>query len=137
MTESWSTDGGASWSPMRCTRLANPNAGDDAVMLVDGRQLLDYNPSRRLRTPLTGAVSGDGQYWRDVLVRETGGGEYSYPAVIQGSDTRILVTYRWNRSAVAHVVPDPYRLGGKLDRGSRSEGSAPTKAMERESGGPP
>ena len=114
MTESWSTDGGATWSPMRCTRLPNPNSGCDAVTLVDGRQLLVYNPSRSMRTPLTVAVSEDGQHWRDVLVLEAGVGEYSYPAVIQGSDTRVHITYSWNQSAIAHVALDPSRLGGRF-----------------------
>lgn len=112
LTESWSTDRGATWSPMRCTRLPNPNSGCDAVTLVDGRQLLVYNPTRRLRTPLTVAMSEEGRHWQDVLVLEAGAGEYSYPAVIQGSDSQVHVTYSWNQTAIAHVVLDPRRLGG-------------------------
>lgn len=110
--ESWSRDGGRSWSPLRLTSLPNPNAGTDAVTLADGRHLLVYNPSFRRRTPLVLALSADGRNWRDGLVLESGAGEYSYPAVIQTADGRVHVTYSWNLSRIRHLVIDPDRLPG-------------------------
>ena len=47
VSQSWSRDGGVSWSDMGATELPNPSAGTDAVSLQDGRQLLVYNHSTK------------------------------------------------------------------------------------------
>ncbi len=111
VAESWSWDGGASWSEMALTRLPNPNSGTDAVSLADGRQLLVYNHSAHKRSPLNVAISEDGKEWKAAFVLETGLGEYSYPAVIQTSDGLVHVTYTWLLRRIKHVVLDPARLG--------------------------
>lgn len=110
IVESESTDGGLTWNPLRTTSLPNPDSGIDAVMLRDGRALLVYNPSRWRRSPLRVAVSDDGMDWRDVLTLEDGWGEYSYPAVIQGADGRVHVTYTWKRERIRHAIVDPRRM---------------------------
>ena len=110
MFETWSSDGGASWSPVMSLFLPNPNAGIDAVTLRDGRQLVVYNHSWQSRTPLNVAVSRDGERWDAALVLEDSAGEYSYPAVIQTSDGLVHVTYTWQRTRIKHVVIDPARL---------------------------
>lgn len=110
ITESWSEDGGATWGPMRATALANPDSGIDAAMLRDGRAVLVYNPSPRGRTPIALAVSADGRDWRPSLVLEDGPGEFSYPAVVQGHDDRVHVTYTWNRRRIRHVTLAPDEL---------------------------
>src|SRR5262245_36213218 len=79
IVESWSDDGGKTWSEMKKTELPNPNSGIDAVTLKDGRHLLIYNPTRIARTPLSLALSQDGKKWDEVLKLETERGEYSYP----------------------------------------------------------
>jgi predicted neuraminidase len=109
ITESWSEDGGKTWSPMQLTTLINPNSGIDAVMLKDGRALLVYNHSRR-RSPLNVAVSADGRIWQAALTLESQPGEYSYPAVIQTSDGLVHITYTWKRQRIRHVVVDPKKL---------------------------
>ncbi|HVT28312.1 MAG TPA: sialidase family protein, partial [Lacipirellulaceae bacterium] len=85
-----SVDGGKTWSQLKSTQLPNPSSGIDAVTLADGRQLLVYNHSRRLRedsdigqsrSVLNVAVSSDGKHWQAALVLEDSPGEYSYPAV--------------------------------------------------------
>jgi len=109
VTESWSDDGGRTWSPMTATELPNPNAGTDAVTLADGRQLLVYNHTTRGgpfpagRNMLNVAVSTDGKNWRPVLTLEKDKGEFSYPAVIQASDGRVHITYTYQRRSVKHV----------------------------------
>ena len=108
--ETWSSDAGRSWTPLRLTTLPNPNAGTDAVTLADGRQLLVYNHTPRGRTPLNVAVSDDGVAWHAALTLETEPGEYSYPAVIQTSDRRVHITYTWKRQRVKHVVLDAAAL---------------------------
>ena len=110
ITESWSEDGGKSWSPMKATTLPNPNSGIDAVSLQDGRALLVYNHTERSRSPLNVAVSKDGKAWKAALTLEEQPGEYSYPAVIQSSDGLVHVTYTWKRERIKHVVIDPGKL---------------------------
>lgn len=110
VTESWSEDGGRTWSRMSASALANPSAGIDAVRLADGRFLLAYNPTTSGRSPLALAVSGDGRSWRSALTLEDAPGEYSYPALIQTRDGRVHVTYTWRRERIKHVVVDPAGL---------------------------
>jgi predicted neuraminidase len=116
VSQSWSDDGGESWSPMTATELPNPNAGTDAVTLQDGRQLLVYNHTVREsefpsgRNMLNVALSSDGEHWEPVLTLERQEGEYSYPAVIQSSDGKVHITYTYRRNGVKYVVVDPAEL---------------------------
>jgi predicted neuraminidase len=74
------------------------------VSLRDGRALLVYNHTTGGRTPLNLALSTDGAAWQSACVLEDAAGEYSYPAVIQGGDGRIHLTYTWNRRRVRYVA---------------------------------
>ncbi len=112
--QSWSMNGGKSWTPLSETNLPNPNSGTDAVTLADGRHLLVYNRCgmiegkwRGERTPLNAAVSSDGINWKNVIVLENDPGEYSYPAVIQTKDGLVHITYTFNRDTIKHVIIDP------------------------------
>ncbi len=111
IVESWSTDGGNTWSRMAKINLPNPNSGTDAVTLRNGTQVLVYNPTTRGkqwdngRQKLSVAVSKDGADWKEVVVLENEKkGEFSYPAVIQASDGKVHITYTHNRKNVKHVV---------------------------------
>lgn len=108
--ETWSEDGGRTWTPLALTALPNPNAGIDAVTLRDGRHLVVYNHTTQGRSPLNVAVSRDGRAWEAALVLEGEPGEFSYPAVIQSADGLVHITYTWKRQRVRHVVIDPARL---------------------------
>jgi predicted neuraminidase len=108
--ETWSTDGGKTWSATALTALPNPNAGIDAVTLKDGRHLIVYNHTPKGRSPLNVALSRDGKVWEAALVLESEPGEYSYPAIIQGADGLVHITYTWKRLRVKHVAIDPKRL---------------------------
>ena len=110
VTESWSEDGGKTWSPMKATALPNPSAGIDAVKLTDGRFLLIYNPVAKGRNRLDIAISADGQSWKQAVELENSPGEYSYPAIIRGNDGRIHATYTWKRERIRHVVIDGKQL---------------------------
>ena len=110
IAESWSRDGGITWSEMTLTELPNPNAGIDAVVLDDGRALLVYNHTERGRETLNVAVSDDGTSWEAALVLENQPGEYSYPAVIQTPDGLVHVTYTYDRRNIKHVVIDPQKI---------------------------
>lgn len=111
IVESWSTDGGASWSPLAQTTLLNPNSGTDAVTLKNGTQLLVYNPALpgkdwfNGRSQLRVAQSADGVAWHDVATLENGTTEeYSYPAIIEAQDGQVHITYTYNRQNIKHVV---------------------------------
>lgn len=113
VAETWSDDGGKTWSPLQKTNLPNPNSGTDAVTLHDGRHVLVYNPVSPPpgqwggpRTPLEVAISADGKTWERLAVLEREPGEFSYPAVIQTADGLIHVTYTWKRKRIRHVVLD-------------------------------
>ncbi len=116
--ETWSNDGGLTWSPMTLGLLPNPNSGIDALTLKDGRHLLVYNHVGQTdlfgggkRAVLNVAVSEDGKNWQAALVLEQQAGkEFSYPAVIQSNDGLVHVTYTWQRTRVKHVVLDPAKL---------------------------
>ena len=107
VVESWSNDGGKTFSRLRQTSLRNPNSGIDAVKLKDGRALLVYNDTPRGRSPLNIASSTDGITWNNVVLLESEPGEYSYPAIIQTADGKVHVTYTWKRKLIRHVILKP------------------------------
>lgn len=116
LAESWSRDGGKTWSKPTATTLPNPNAGTDATTLQDGRQILIYNHTVRRapfpanRNMLNVAVSNDGKSWKTVLTLERDKSEYSYPTVIQDDSGIIHVVYTWRRQTVKHVEINPSEL---------------------------
>lgn len=111
VVQSWSKDGGKTWSEITPTKLPNPNSGTDALTLSDGRQLIVYNPLEKGRHILAVALSDDGENWKQVLTLEKEErGEFSYPAVIQAADGRAHITYTWMRQSVKHVVLDAAKL---------------------------
>jgi predicted neuraminidase len=60
--------------------------------------------------PLNVAVSADGKTWQAALALEDQPGEYSYPAVIQGRDGTVHITYTWKRQRIRYVALDPAKL---------------------------
>lgn len=118
--QSWSRDGGKTWSAMSATELPNNNSGTDAVTLKDGRQLLVYNhvlpdstwvKGKGPRTPLNVSISKDGKKWYAALVLEDSPvSQYSYPSVIQGKDGMIHIVYTWRRERIKYVKIDPSKL---------------------------
>ncbi len=110
IAQAWSSDDGQTWGEMTLSTLPNPNSGIDAVTLRDGRQLVVYNHGTAGREVLNVALSSDGLHWQAALVLEDQPGEYSYPAVIQGADGLVHITYSWQRRRICHVVVDPNLL---------------------------
>lgn len=118
ISQSWSEDGGQTWTEMTATALPNPNSGTDAVTLKDGRHLLVYNHSTKAgeepkgRNILNLATSKDGKSWKPVMTLENEPIEdgYAYPAIIQTGDGLVHITYTYNRRSIKHVVIDPAEL---------------------------
>lgn len=118
--QTWSNDGGKTWSEMSALDLPNNNSGTDAVTLHDGRQLLVYNhvlpdsswvKGKGPRTPLNVALSQDGKKWYAALVLEDSPiSQYSYPSVIQSKDGMVHIVYTWRREKIKYVKIDPSKL---------------------------
>ena len=110
LATSFSNDGGETWSKVTLTDIPNNQSGTDAVTLHDGRHLLAYNDFGTLmgtrkgpRTPLSLAISDDGTHWRHLMTLEDSPiGEYSYPAIIEGRDGSIHLTYTWRRERIVY-----------------------------------
>ncbi len=98
-----SLDRGVTWTQARPIDLPNPNSGIDAVALKDGRVVLIFNNSDRHRAPLNLAVSRDGEHFTIFQTLEDQPGEYSYPAMIQGRDGDLHITYTWQRKRIRYV----------------------------------
>jgi predicted neuraminidase len=111
VVHAWSDDGGMTWGKLTKTELLNPNSGTDAVTLKNGKQLIVYNPDVpgkdwfNGRGKLRVAASLDGQTWKDIAVLEDGNKEeFSYPAIIEGSDGLVHITYTYDRRNIKHAV---------------------------------
>ena len=116
MGETWSTDGGKTWSAMTKGPLPNNNAGFDGVTMADGRQFLVYNHTTGGRKVLNLAVSKDGKNWDAAMLLEDkktydGSGAYAaYPAAIQAADGKIHIVYTWKRRKINYVAVDPAKF---------------------------
>ena len=103
-----SSDRGRTWSAAEPIDLPNPNSAIDAVGVDDGRIALVYNHTDHGRTPLNVAYSrDDGVTWEPGPVLEHGPGEYSYAAVVRGSDATLHVTYTWGRERIRYTTIHP------------------------------
>jgi predicted neuraminidase len=99
-----SIDNGLTWTPAHPIDVPNPNSGIDAVSLRDGRIVLVYNNTVTGRSPLNLAVSHDGEHFRMFYTLENEpGAEFSYPAMIQGQNGDLLITYTWKRRKIRYV----------------------------------
>ena len=98
-----SADLGITWTAAHPIDLPNPSTGVDVVRLKDGRLVMVYNHTAKGRTPLNLAVSSDGEKWSMFHTLESEPGEYSYPAMIQGADGNLHITYTWKRQRIKYV----------------------------------
>jgi predicted neuraminidase len=103
-----SQDGGKTWSPGVNSQFKNPNAAVDFIKLRSGNLLLVFNDSMNERTPLTVALSADGDrtwVWQRNVAE--GPHDYGYPMAVQTQDGRIhLIFTSHERTVVNHAVFD-------------------------------
>jgi predicted neuraminidase len=114
LVRSESRDGGRTWSLGSDSSFPNPNAAVDFLRLQNGHLLLVYNDSMSRRTPLTAAISTDGDksYPHRRNLAE-GPGDFAYPFAIQTRDGKIHVVYTSNgRSVINHAVFDETAILG-------------------------
>ncbi|HQR06923.1 MAG TPA: exo-alpha-sialidase, partial [Gemmatales bacterium] len=102
-----SRDGGCTWAKGEETIFKNPNAAVDFLRLKKGHHLLIFNDCTSGRTPLTVALSTDGDKTfphRRNLVEGTEG-DFAYPYAIQTDDGKIHLVFTANdRSTIYHAV---------------------------------
>jgi len=103
-----SRDGGRTWSEGRDSQFPNPNAAVDFLGLRNGHLLLVYNDSMSRRTPLTVAISTDGDgTWPHKRNIAEGPGSFAYPVAIQTQDGKIHIVYTSdNRTVIRRAVFD-------------------------------
>lgn len=106
IVRSESRDGGATWLPGRNSSFPNPNSAVEFLKLRSGALLLVYNDSMSDRTPLTAALSTDGD--RTYASRRNiaeGRNSFAYPTGFQASDGTIHIVYTSDqRSVINHAV---------------------------------
>ena len=110
LATSYSSDNGDTWTPVTLSEVENNQSGTDALTLRDGRHILIYNnfatilnTPKGVRTPLSLALSDDGQTWHHWLTLEDSPiDQYSYPAIIQGRDGTLHCVYTWRRQRIAY-----------------------------------
>ena len=111
-----SHDGGQTWSEGKNCQFPNPNAAVDFLKLKNGHLLLIYNDSMNERTPLTAAISTDGDktYSHRRNIAE-GPYDYAYPIATQAQDGRIHVIYTSHERTVVNraVFDEQWVLEGK------------------------
>jgi predicted neuraminidase len=115
LLRSESRDGGYNWSEAVETKFSNPNSAVDFIKLQNGHLLLVFNDNMNDRTPLTVAVSTDGDksypYRRNIA---GGDNTFAYPYAIQTQDSKIHIIYTTNnRTTIMHAVFDEYAIIGQ------------------------
>jgi predicted neuraminidase len=121
--ESFSSDGGATWTePRQAATVQNVNARFFVRRLKSGRILLVKNgpPTERLdrRTHLSAWLSEDeGQTWKGGLLLDERNA-VSYPDGFEAPDGLIHILYDWNRHTDAEILLAKFReediLAGKI-----------------------
>ena len=115
LVRSESRDGGRTWSAGIDSSFPNPNAAADFLRLANGHLLLIYNDSMNRRTPLTAALSldGDKSYSKRRNLAE-GPGDFAYPYAIQTRDGKIHVVYTSEqRTVINHAAFEERALLGE------------------------
>jgi predicted neuraminidase len=106
IVRSESNDGGKTWAEGTDSAFPNPNAAIDFLKLKSGRLLLVFNDSMTRRTPITAAVSSDGD--KTYPIRKNlveGPGDFGYPIVLQGRDGLIHLVYTSEkRTVINHAM---------------------------------
>lgn len=110
-----SNDGGRTWSEGKDSKFPNPNSAVDFIKLRNGHLLLVYNDSMSRRTPLTVAISTDGDrtYPHRKNIAEAAG-DFAYPTAIQTADGKIHILYTTDRrSVIRHATFDEADIIGR------------------------
>jgi predicted neuraminidase len=106
MQRTESNDKGLTWSIAKDDILPNPGAGFDIATLATGEWIIAFNDTEEGRHNLSVAISDDeGKTWKwkksienDIRLEKTTSSHY--PAVIEGTDGRIHISYSYHRNDI-------------------------------------
>lgn len=107
MQRTESRDRGVTWTIGKDDLLPNPGAGFDLVTLSTGEWLMVFNDTEKGRYNLTVALSDDeGKSWKwkksiENDTRQEKATSSHYPAVIEGADSRIHISYSYHRNDIS------------------------------------
>jgi len=129
ISESFSTDQGATWSEPPPSAIQNPSARFFVRRLASGNLLLVKNGPIATRLPrrsnLTAWLStDDGRTWSGGLILDDRA-LVSYPDGVQAPDGTIHIIYDWNRHTDAEILLAKFREEDVLARAFRSAGAKP------------
>jgi len=122
ISESFSADQGATWSPPQPSSIQNVSARFFIRRLASGNLLLVKNGPIDVRLPRRSSLTAflstdDGLTWSSGLLLDDRA-EVSYPDGIQAPDGMIHILYDWNRHTDAEILLAKFReadvLGGKF-----------------------
>ncbi len=122
ISESFSEDQGASWTPPQPSAIQNPSARFFIRRLSSGNLLLVKNGPIEARLPRRSSMtaflsSDDGKTWPYRLLLDDRA-EVSYPDGFQAPDGMIYILYDWNRHTDAEILLAKFReedvLAGKF-----------------------
>lgn len=102
-----SPDGGQHWPAAEALPLPNPNSSVALLRLHSGRLLIAGNGAGNRNQLLLWTSDDAGTSWRLARSVESDADdlvEFSYPALLQGSDGRIHLAYTWRRQGIKHAV---------------------------------
>jgi predicted neuraminidase len=106
MQRTESRDRGLTWTIAQDDTLSNPGAGFDLVTLSNGEWLMVFNDTEKGRHNLSVAVSDDeGKSWKwkksiENDTRPEKSTSSHYPAVIEGKDGRVHISYSYHRNDI-------------------------------------
>ncbi len=101
--ESWSYDGGLTWSLAVASTLPNPGSNHDLLRLANGELSYWYNPSPKGRTPLAVAFGRDGRSWSEPLVLDDSEGECGYPTAFEAFG-KLYCAYHYKKESIRLVI---------------------------------
>ena len=102
MQQTYSHDGGLTWTIAKDTAIPNPGAGFDMTVLKSDEWLMVFNDQEEGRYNLTVAISDDegkSWNWKRQIEYDDRGEEATashYPAVIQGANGKIHTIYSYH-----------------------------------------
>ncbi len=106
MQRTESRDKGLTWTLAKDDLLPNPGAGFDMVTLSTGEWLMVFNDTEKGRYNLTVALSDDdGNSWKwkksiENDTRQEKATSSHYPAVVEGADGHIHISYSYHRDDI-------------------------------------
>jgi len=127
LSESFSTDGGATWSPPKPSAIQNVSSRFFIRRLASGKLLLVKNGPIDQRLPkrshMTAFLSDDdGKTWQGGLLLDERA-DVSYPDGFQSPDGVIHVLYDWNRHTDAEILVAKFREEDVLAKTFQSAGA--------------